>query len=70
MYMYYGCALLFDIHVGWFDIDQEHNTNVYVSNIHDDTTDEEFLELMTKCGIIMKDEQGEFLKVCIRIIKI
>ncbi len=60
MYMYYGRTgtLLFDI--GWFDIDNEHNTNIYVSNIHLDTTDEEFLELMTKCGIIMKDEQGMF----------
>ncbi len=48
------------IYVGWFDIDNEHNTNIYVSNIHLDTTDEEFLELMTKCGIIMKDEQGKF----------
>ena len=45
--------------IGWFDIDDTHNTNVYVSGLHMDTTDEEFLELVSKCGIIMKDEQGK-----------
>ena len=44
--------------IGWFDIDNDHNTNVYISGLHVDTTDDEFLELMTKCGIIMVDDQG------------
>ncbi len=44
--------------MGWFDIDNERNTNVYVSGLHIDTTDEEFLELVTKCGIIMNDDRG------------
>lgn len=39
----------------WFEIDDAHNTNVYVSGLSVDTTEEEFIELMSKCGLIMKD---------------
>lgn len=40
----------------WFEVDDEHNTNVYVSNLPSDITDDEFVELMKKCGLIMKDD--------------
>ena len=40
---------------GWFDITDNRNTNVYVSGLPLDTTDEEFENLMTKYGIIAKD---------------
>lgn len=45
----------------WFDIDPEKNTNVYVSGLPDTTTEEQFVELMQKCGIIMEDEKGKML---------
>ena len=43
----------------WFDIDQQTNNNVYVSGLPLETTEEKFLELMSKCGIIMDDDNGE-----------
>ncbi|CAM9296010.1 unnamed protein product, partial [Lampetra planeri] len=39
----------------WFDIEQEKNTNVYVSGLPTDITQEEFEELMSKCGIVVRD---------------
>jgi RNA recognition motif-containing protein len=46
---------------GWFDITEDRNTNVYVSGLPLDTTDEEFENLMTKYGIIAKDlDTGKF----------
>lgn len=45
---------------GWFEIDDEHNTRVYVSNLPDDIDEEEFLEVMGKCGLIMKDDRGQY----------
>ncbi len=44
---------------GWFDIEDAHNHNVYVSGLPLDTTLDEFKEIMTKYGIIMEDEQGK-----------
>ncbi len=44
----------------WFDVSDEHNSKVYVNNLPLDTTDEEFLELMKKCGLIEKDERNEY----------
>lgn len=43
---------------GWFNIDDEKNTNVYVSGLPEDTTMEEFKELMNKCGIIQEEEES------------
>lgn len=40
---------------GWFDVEDKHNLNVYVSNLPLDITDEEFSELMKKCGLVMFD---------------
>lgn len=45
--------------LGWFDIDDDHNTNVYVSNLPLDTTMEEFHTLVKKCGIVMEDDDGK-----------
>ena len=42
----------------WFDIDPKLNNNVYVSGLHESTTEEEFDELMSKCGIVMLDDNG------------
>ena len=43
---------------GWFEVDKEHNHNVYVSGLPHDVTKEEFVEMMSKCGIIMENEDG------------
>lgn len=45
---------------GWFEIDDAHNTRVYVSNLPSDMDEEEFVEIMAKCGMIMKDEKGNY----------
>jgi len=47
----------------WFDINDDKNTNVYVSGLPFDTTDEEFENMMSKYGIIMKDPITHKLKV-------
>lgn len=48
--------------VGWFEVADEHNTNVYVSNLPLDITEDEYVELMSKCGLIMKDVGTNKLK--------
>ncbi|MCJ8742146.1 hypothetical protein PDJAM_G00078680 [Pangasius djambal] len=48
---------------GWFDIEKEKNTNVYVSGLPPDITPDEFVELMSKCGIIMRDPLTEEYKI-------
>lgn len=48
---------------GWFEIDQGKNNNVYVSGLPLDTTEEEFVEMMSKYGIIMEDPETEKMKV-------
>ncbi|XP_073335164.1 17S U2 SnRNP complex component HTATSF1 [Pagrus major] len=48
---------------GWFDIDDNKNTNVYVSGLPPDISAEEFAELMSKCGIVMRDPMTEEYKV-------
>lgn len=48
---------------GWFDIDENKNTNVYVSGLPPDIGTDEFVELMSKCGIVMKDPITEEYKV-------
>lgn len=39
----------------WFDVDDDHNTNVYISNLPLETTEEELVDLMSKYGLVMKD---------------
>ncbi|XP_068456745.1 17S U2 SnRNP complex component HTATSF1 [Clinocottus analis] len=48
---------------GWFDLEENKNTNVYVSGLPPDISTEEFAELMTKCGIVMRDPVSEEYKV-------
>ncbi|XP_037082514.1 HIV Tat-specific factor 1 homolog [Pollicipes pollicipes] len=39
----------------WFQLDDSKNTKVYVSGLAESTTEAEFVELMSKCGLVMKD---------------
>lgn len=48
---------------GWFEMEDEKNTNVYVNGLPLDITDQEFEELMSKYGIIMKDPVTHKLKI-------
>ncbi|XP_075419384.1 17S U2 SnRNP complex component HTATSF1-like [Tenrec ecaudatus] len=48
---------------GWFHVEEDRNTNVYVSGLPPDITLEEFIQLMSKFGIIMRDIQTEEFKV-------
>ncbi|KAM6912096.1 17S U2 SnRNP complex component HTATSF1 isoform 1-T3 [Lycodopsis pacificus] len=48
---------------GWFDIEENKNTNVYVSGLPPDISNDEFAELMSKCGIVMRDPVTEEYKV-------
>jgi HIV Tat-specific factor 1 len=48
---------------GWVNVDDEKNTNVYVSGLPLDITDDEFEEMMSKYGIIMKDPVNFKLKI-------
>ena len=41
--------------LGWFDLPDEKNCNVYVTGLPYDITDVEFEELMSKYGIISPD---------------
>ncbi|KAL0993916.1 hypothetical protein UPYG_G00115520 [Umbra pygmaea] len=47
----------------WFDVEMEKNTNVYVSGLPPDITTEEFVELMSKCGIVKAGSHSEEYKV-------
>lgn len=42
----------------WFEIDPKENNNVYVSGLPTTITNDEFVELMMKYGIIMEDDEG------------
>ncbi|XP_061606913.1 HIV Tat-specific factor 1 [Phyllopteryx taeniolatus] len=48
---------------GWFDMEDDKNTNVYVTGLPPDTSTEEFVALMSKCGIVMRDPLSEDFKV-------
>ncbi|XP_075692029.1 17S U2 SnRNP complex component HTATSF1 [Rhinoderma darwinii] len=48
---------------GWFNVDDERNTNVYVTGLPPDITNDEFVQIMSKCGIIMRDLQSEEYKI-------
>lgn len=47
----------------WFDVNEERNTNVYVSGLPLDMSEEEFEEMMSKYGIIAKDVDSKKFKV-------
>lgn len=48
---------------GWFHVEEDRNTNVYVSGLPPDITVDEFIQVMSKFGIIMRDPQTEEFKV-------
>ena len=52
------CSVCLSVAPTWFEMDEDKNCNVYVSNLPLDITEEELLEIMTKCGIIMEDDNG------------
>lgn len=43
----------------WFEVDEAHNTAIYVSGLPLDITLEELTELFNKCGLIARDEKGK-----------
>ncbi|VEN41922.1 unnamed protein product [Callosobruchus maculatus] len=47
----------------WFELEESLNTNVYVSNLPTDIDEQEFVDLMQKCGLVMKDLQTGKFKV-------
>lgn len=47
----------------WFEEEPEKCTKVYVSNLPDDITEEEFVEVMSKCGMIFRDPKTKKTKV-------
>jgi len=42
----------------WFEVDEAHNTAIYVSGLPLDITVKELTELFAKCGLIARDEKG------------
>ncbi|KAL3089780.1 hypothetical protein niasHT_020222 [Heterodera trifolii] len=40
---------------GWVELDEERNTSVYVHGFPSSIDEEQFIEFMSKCGVIMKD---------------
>lgn len=47
----------------WFETPAELNTKVYVSNLPLDITQDEFIEVMSKCGMIVRDSKTNKMKV-------
>ncbi|XP_066991780.2 17S U2 SnRNP complex component HTATSF1 isoform X2 [Anabrus simplex] len=47
----------------WFEVDEVHNTKVYVNNLPLDITEQEFVDLMQKCGLVMRDVDTGRMKV-------
>ncbi|KAL6254771.1 hypothetical protein P5V15_014100 [Pogonomyrmex californicus] len=43
----------------WFEVDEAHNTAIYVSGLPLDITIEELTQLFNKCGLIARDERGK-----------
>jgi HIV Tat-specific factor 1 len=47
----------------WFDMDDQFNTKVYVSNLPLDITEEEFVDVMRKGGVVMRDPETGKMKM-------
>lgn len=47
----------------WFQVDDTHNTKVYVSGLPTDVTEKEFIDFMQKCGLVEKDLQTGQMKI-------
>ncbi|XP_053129739.1 HIV Tat-specific factor 1 [Hemicordylus capensis] len=48
---------------GWFHVEEQRNTNVYVTGLPPDITKDEFVQVMSKCGIVMRDPITEEPKI-------
>lgn len=44
----------------WFEQAEKDNTKVYVSNLPCDITEDQFIDLMQKCGMVLKDLDNKF----------
>ena len=53
--------------VGWFELEDSKNTNVYVTGLPFDITEDEYTELMSKYGIIKEDDNGVCVRVCVYV---
>lgn len=42
----------------WFEVDEAHNTAIYVSGLPLDITMDELTQLFAKCGLVARDEKG------------
>lgn len=49
--------------LAWFEVSDETNNKVYVSNLPTDINEAEFVDLMQKCGLVMKDPDTGKMKV-------
>lgn len=47
----------------WFEVEDNQNTKVYVSNLPEEYTEEEFVDLMQKCGLVMRDAASGKMKI-------
>lgn len=47
----------------WFEVNDDQNTKVYVSNLPEEYTEEEFVDVMQKCGLVMRDPSTGKMKV-------
>lgn len=47
----------------WFEPSEDKNTKVYVSNLPQDLTEEEFVNFMQKCGLVERDPRSQKMKV-------
>lgn len=54
--------------VGWFELEDSKNTNVYVTGLPFDITEEEYTELMSKYGIIKEDDNGACMCVHVHVV--
>ena len=55
--------------VEWFEQDEQHNTSVYVQGLPDDITEDEFKDIMSKCGLVAFDYEKKKLKLKLYIDK-
>ena len=61
--MFYISFIFFILFLEWFEVEPENNTKVYVSNLPLDTSEQEFIDLMQKCGLVMKDPESGKMKI-------
>ncbi|XP_076048068.1 RRM1_TatSF1_like and RRM2_TatSF1_like domain-containing protein barc [Oratosquilla oratoria] len=47
----------------WFEMDETQSTKVYVSNLPEDLTEEAFIDVMSKCGLVLRDVETNKYKI-------